>query len=184
MAGIDHDCLRRNPTMRHALFSARRIATEGVCRTAFVPADAAPTNSLGKSTRSKQKKPYLRGKSTAMSGDFFNDGEAARSIRRFVRHIRVNDPAGERYLVRNAFIDGPGSMTLLGTTVTVVVPGSHLMSSLLGSRDEFVRVIEQAFPSVTISVRGNEINLSGEGAEDVGRLFEELVLVLQRGQHL
>ena len=93
-------------------------------------------------------------------------------------------PAGERYLVPNASIDGPGFMTLLGTTVTVVVPGSHLMSSLLGSRDEFVRVIEQAFPSVTISVRGNEINLSGDGAEDVGRLFEELVLVLQRGQHL
>ncbi len=75
-------------------------------------------------------------------------------------------------------------MTLLGTTVTVVVPGSHLMAPLLGPRDEHVRVIEQAFPDVSISIRGNEISLSGEGADDVGRLFEELVLVLQRGQHL
>ena len=75
-------------------------------------------------------------------------------------------------------------MTLLGTTVTVVVPGSHLMAPLLGPRDEHVRVIEQAFPDVTISIRGNEISLSGDGADDVGRLFEELVLVLQRGQHL
>ena len=75
-------------------------------------------------------------------------------------------------------------MTLLGTTVTVVVPGSHLMSSLLGPRDEFVRLIEQAFPSVTVSVRGNEISLSGDGADDVSKLFEELVVLLQRGQHL
>ncbi|MCU1390391.1 MAG: PhoH-like protein, partial [Ilumatobacteraceae bacterium] len=75
-------------------------------------------------------------------------------------------------------------MTLLGTTVTVVIPGSHLMASLVGPRDEYVRQIEQAFPAVNVVVRGNEIGISGDGAEDVGRLFEELVLVLQRGQHL
>jgi phosphate starvation-inducible PhoH-like protein len=75
-------------------------------------------------------------------------------------------------------------MTLLGNTVTVVVPGAHLMSSLLGPRDEYVRQIEQAFPAVDVVVRGNEIHLTGEGADEVARLFEELVLVLQRGQHL
>ena len=75
-------------------------------------------------------------------------------------------------------------MTLLGSTVTVVIPGAHLMASLVGPRDEFVRQIEQAFPLVSVVVRGNEIAISGEGADDVGRLFEELVLVLQRGQHL
>ncbi len=75
-------------------------------------------------------------------------------------------------------------MTLLGTTVTVVVPGSHLMSSLVGPRDEYVRQIEDAFPAVNVTIRGNEISLSGEGADDVSKLFEELVLVLQRGQHL
>ncbi len=75
-------------------------------------------------------------------------------------------------------------MTPLGTTVTVVVPGSHLMSSLVGPRDEFVRQIEQAFPGASVIVRGNEISLAGDDAEQVARLFEELVLVLQRGQHL
>jgi phosphate starvation-inducible PhoH-like protein len=72
----------------------------------------------------------------------------------------------------------------LETSVTVVVPGSHLMASLVGPRDEYVRQIEQAFPTVGVNVRGNEITLTGEGADDVGKLFEELVLVLQRGQHL
>jgi phosphate starvation-inducible PhoH-like protein len=71
-----------------------------------------------------------------------------------------------------------------GTTVTVVVPGTHLMAALVGPRDEYVRQIERAFPDVNVVVRGNEIGLSGERADDVGRLFEELVLVLQRGQHL
>ncbi len=89
-----------------------------------------------------------------------------------------------RYRRTDESIDRPGSMTLLGTTITVVVPGSHLMASLVGPRDEYVRQIEQAFPAVNVSVRGNEISLSGDGADDVGKLFEELVLVLQRGQHL
>src|SRR4051812_24922406 len=75
-------------------------------------------------------------------------------------------------------------MSIAGTTVTVVVPGTHLMSALVGPRDEFVRQIERAFPAVGVVVRGNEILLSGDGADEVGRLFEELVLVLQRGQHL
>ena len=75
-------------------------------------------------------------------------------------------------------------MTLLGSTVTVVVPGSHLMAALVGPRDEFVRQVETAFPAVTVSVRGNEIAVAGDGADDVALLFEELVLILQRGQHL
>ena len=75
-------------------------------------------------------------------------------------------------------------MSITGTTVTVVVPGTHLMAALVGPRDEFVRQIERAFPAVGVVVRGNEILLSGDGADEVGRLFEELVLVLQRGQHL
>lgn len=89
-----------------------------------------------------------------------------------------------RYGSSDDAIDGPGSMTPLGTTVTVVVPGSHLMSSLVGARDEFVRQIEHAFPGASVIIRGNEISLAGDDAEQVARLFEELVLVLQRGQHL
>jgi len=57
------------------------------------------------------------------------------------------------------------------------------MVDLLGQRDELLKIVEAAFP-VTIHVRGNEITVTGEpdDAERVGRLFEELVLLLERGQ--
>ena len=68
--------------------------------------------------------------------------------------------------------------------VTVVVPGSHLMASLLGERDAYLRLIEINFPSTSISVRGNEITVSGDSSELVGRLFEELTGLLQVGENL
>jgi len=55
---------------------------------------------------------------------------------------------------------------------------------LLGQRDANVRRIEDAFPDVAVSVRGNEVALSGPRAHQVGRLFEEMVLLLQRGERL
>ena len=62
------------------------------------------------------------------------------------------------------------------------MPGNHLMVNLLGQRDELLRLVEGAFP-VGILVRGNEITITGEAAEAdrVGRLFEELVLLLEAG---
>src|SRR3954451_17915945 len=75
-------------------------------------------------------------------------------------------------------------MTSLTGTYSVVVPGAHLMPALLGQRDVNLRAIEQAFPATTIVVRGNEITVDGAQAELVARLFEELIVVLQRGQHL
>jgi phosphate starvation-inducible PhoH-like protein len=68
------------------------------------------------------------------------------------------------------------------TQVKVLVPGHHLMVSLLGQRDELLRLVEGAFP-VSIHVRGNEITVSGEmtEAERVARLFEEMVLLLEGG---
>jgi len=68
--------------------------------------------------------------------------------------------------------------------VTVVVPGSHLMASLLGERDAYLRLIEKSFPSTSILVRGNEITVSGDSSELVGRLFEELTGLLQVGENL
>ena len=64
----------------------------------------------------------------------------------------------------------------------IVVPGAHQMVALLGSRDELLRVIEQAFSS-DIHVRGNEITVTGDAAENevVVRLFEELIELLERG---
>ncbi|CAM8630333.1 PhoH Phosphate starvation-inducible protein PhoH, predicted ATPase [Acidimicrobiia bacterium] len=70
------------------------------------------------------------------------------------------------------------------TTVVVHVPGNHLMTGLLGSRDELLRLVEDAFPDSIVHVRGNEITVSGPAAELVGRLFEELVVLLQQGQVL
>src|ERR1700712_954774 len=75
-------------------------------------------------------------------------------------------------------------MTSLANTYTVVVPGAHLMSALLGPRDRNLRLVEAAFPDASVSVRGNEISVDGPRAEVVGRLVEELVVLLQRGQDL
>ena len=65
------------------------------------------------------------------------------------------------------------------------MPGNHLMVNLLGQRDELLRLVEGAFP-VSIHVRGNEITITGEveHADRVGRLFEELVLLLEAGHTL
>jgi phosphate starvation-inducible PhoH-like protein len=72
----------------------------------------------------------------------------------------------------------------VSTAVKILVPGNHLMVGLLGQRDELLRLVEQAFGGVDIHVRGNEISVTGEGAETVGRLFEELVALLEAGQVL
>ena len=69
--------------------------------------------------------------------------------------------------------------------VNVQVPGSHSMVSLLGARDELLKLIEAAFES-TVFVRGNEITITGErkDAERVARLFQELISLLDRGSPL
>jgi phosphate starvation-inducible PhoH-like protein len=75
-------------------------------------------------------------------------------------------------------------MTATETTTTVVVPGTHLMAALVGPRDQHLRQIERAFPDTEIYVRGNEVSARGERSEQVGRLFEELVGLLQHGHEL
>jgi phosphate starvation-inducible protein PhoH and related proteins len=75
-------------------------------------------------------------------------------------------------------------MTATTKTYTVVVPGAHLMAALLGQRDEYLRVIERSFPDSTLLVRGNEVIVDGPDAEPVGRLVEELVVLVQHGQQL
>ncbi|MGI9645758.1 MAG: PhoH family protein [Ilumatobacteraceae bacterium] len=78
-------------------------------------------------------------------------------------------------------------MTAASTTTTVVVPGTHLMTALVGPRDQFLRRIESEFPAVLITVRGNEVRVDGEdtvAVAGVARLFEELVTLIQAGQQL
>jgi phosphate starvation-inducible PhoH-like protein len=70
------------------------------------------------------------------------------------------------------------------TQVKISVPGNHLMADLLGQRDELLRVVESSFAGVEIHVRGNEIAITGDEADKVALLFEELVLLLERGQRL
>jgi phosphate starvation-inducible PhoH-like protein len=71
------------------------------------------------------------------------------------------------------------------TQLKVLVPGNDLMVTLLGHRDELLKLVEEAFP-VTIHVRGNEITVTGDpdDADRVSRLFEELVVLLERGHAL
>ncbi|HEX2049691.1 MAG TPA: PhoH family protein [Actinomycetota bacterium] len=68
-------------------------------------------------------------------------------------------------------------------SVKTLIPAHHNMVSLLGSRDELLKLIESAF-DVTILVRGNEITVTGpdEEARKVVHLFDELVRLLDLGQ--
>jgi phosphate starvation-inducible PhoH-like protein len=67
------------------------------------------------------------------------------------------------------------------TQVKILVPGNHLMVGLLGEHDELLKIVESAFAGTRILVRGNEIMIDGDDADQVGQLFEELVLLLERG---
>ncbi len=66
-------------------------------------------------------------------------------------------------------------------TIKIEVPQNHLMVALLGERDEHVRLIEEAL-DVTVHVRGNAISIAGPRAELARTAFEELLVVLDRGQ--
>jgi len=58
------------------------------------------------------------------------------------------------------------------------------MVGLLGERDQYLRVIEDRFPATSLHVRGNQISISGDKAEEAGKVVEELVLMLESGQRL
>ena len=69
---------------------------------------------------------------------------------------------------------------------TIVIPHSMPMVALLGSRDEYLRLVERAFPEADIMARGNEITVSGS-PEDVGivdTLIGEMLAMLRTGQAL
>jgi phosphate starvation-inducible PhoH-like protein len=71
------------------------------------------------------------------------------------------------------------------TQVKILVPGHQPMVALLGQRDSFLKLIEAAFGS-DILVRGNEITISGppDETERLGSLFEELLMLLEKGHDL
>jgi phosphate starvation-inducible PhoH-like protein len=69
---------------------------------------------------------------------------------------------------------------------TIEIPNSQPMVALLGSNDEYLRQIENAFPTVDVLVRGNEMTLDGS-AEDIAiidTLVAEMLAMLRTGQAL
>ncbi|MGB6058788.1 MAG: PhoH family protein [Microthrixaceae bacterium] len=80
--------------------------------------------------------------------------------------------------------DGTSSETQGPVRTLVRVPGNHLMTDLLGTRDELLEIIEEAFPEARIFARGNEISITGTDSERVGRLFEELIVLIEKGHSL
>jgi phosphate starvation-inducible PhoH-like protein len=71
------------------------------------------------------------------------------------------------------------------TQVKILVPGHQSMVTLLGQRDTFLKQIEVALPA-DVLVRGNEITITGttDATEHVGRVFEELLQLLEQGYEL
>jgi phosphate starvation-inducible PhoH-like protein len=68
--------------------------------------------------------------------------------------------------------------------ITIRIPGNHLLGALVGEHDRHLRRIEDAFPDTDITVRGDEVHLAGPGAPLARTVFEELVVLLERGQRL
>jgi len=68
----------------------------------------------------------------------------------------------------------------------ITVPGAISMISVVGPADSNLRVIEGAFPQVSMTVRGNEVSLRGDAQEcaQVENLFHELLVVIRSGQQL
>lgn len=60
------------------------------------------------------------------------------------------------------------------------------MVALIGPHDDILRVVEAAFPSVSITVRGNEITLRGPHIDCLAleNLFSELMVVIRSGNLL
>ena len=72
----------------------------------------------------------------------------------------------------------------MSESTTIRIPGNHLMSALVGEHDCHLRRIEEAFPGADITVRGNEVHLTGDDADTAATLFEELVVMAEHGQRL
>jgi len=68
----------------------------------------------------------------------------------------------------------------------ITVPNAISMVAVVGPHDDNLRTIEAAFPSVNITVRGNEITLRGPHSDcaKLENLFNELLVVIRSGNIL
>jgi phosphate starvation-inducible PhoH-like protein len=71
------------------------------------------------------------------------------------------------------------------TTIRLVVPADRAMADLVGQGDHLLKLIEDQFES-RITVRGNEIAISGDAEETqaVSALFSELIELMGKGETL
>jgi phosphate starvation-inducible protein PhoH and related proteins len=76
-----------------------------------------------------------------------------------------------------------GGQTRVQTKITVANP--QIMVSLLGAGDELLRLVERSVTS-DILVRGNEITITGEPADNAlaERVFAELIELIEKGETL
>jgi phosphate starvation-inducible PhoH-like protein len=60
------------------------------------------------------------------------------------------------------------------------------MVSLFGTEDKLLKTLEQTYPNVEVHARGNEVVLTGPGAQvtDAKKLIEEMVALIANGQDL
>ncbi|HEX9765420.1 MAG TPA: PhoH family protein [Nitriliruptorales bacterium] len=70
------------------------------------------------------------------------------------------------------------------TSALVEIPPEQVVR-VLGAGDEFLRLVEAAFPT-SVHARGNELTITGAESDvrAVVRLFDELMLLVRRGQPL
>jgi phosphate starvation-inducible PhoH-like protein len=68
----------------------------------------------------------------------------------------------------------------------IIVPTAISMVALVGAQDAYLRIIENAFPEIAITVRGNEIFLRGDHqqSEQCELLLKELLVLIRAGQIL
>ena len=70
--------------------------------------------------------------------------------------------------------------------IVVKIPAAFAMVTLVGPGDANLRILEDHFPQLSITVRGNEIYVKGdaEASKQFVTLVEELITILRSGQNL
>jgi len=69
-------------------------------------------------------------------------------------------------------------------SISVLIPGTRIMSALVGPQDRYLRQIEQRFDTTAISARGNEVTITGPQAHQAAQVFAELITLLEAGHQL
>jgi len=68
----------------------------------------------------------------------------------------------------------------------IKLPAAFSMVALVGPNDSYFRILENRFPELAITIRGNEIYVKGEESQSkqFSELVEELIAILRGGQNL